>query len=597
MNLQNSCYTIEPFPETQKEESDHLLNWIYAQTTKIIFRYYDPNSLRNNKKHLKENELSLFDELVEFIKNDVPQERRQYFLDNLVYLSGVFYGKLPEAPLTPALVPRLIGAKVFELALRKGYSFIVVLDGLDRLETTPYFREKFNKLIGLTHHLITTPENIGMIILPVTRTNTLRTVLPQNAPYKPNSVKRYMLENISINEVIEKRVEYLKKEVKAIAIKENDESNWPVADWPVHIDKFIVYLDEKIGDGKTIFYKTLIDFFAENRRAQMQTVQLGYMDYIKKFREKLYRLTECLCKAGTLFPVKPYMYYKHKGVMVRECTREHLFDYHLLPSIFLFPYLAFNGNSKHDNIPDIPSLSGLLLGLRILQILDAHERRYEITKKGGKSIDRLKSREVSEILNTLWGIERELVENLIEEFAEYELISVGGDEEFPIAVNRTMHLIYPLPRMKYMLKNILYDVAYLNMCSMRIPLSEKALTHDIPYFVANTFETHGSRGKLIEWIGVEITNTIGLLRLIEALNKIHSDKYKENSSRLSDRQKETINLAVAGISEDEGMFTVMEKLKKSIMYTLLKGILPSVEHGLPMLYSRLKAYHDKWQNL
>jgi hypothetical protein len=128
-----------------------ILHRIYAQATKIIMRYYDPESAEFKQKKIPipaGQSLQLYIERSKF-----PAQHKKGLLDEVEGMRDVFYTKKREEPLSPALVSKSLGRKVFNLARDNGYSYIIVFYGLDRMEATSQHDKRFRSLVNQVANL------------------------------------------------------------------------------------------------------------------------------------------------------------------------------------------------------------------------------------------------------------------------------------------------------------------------------------------------------------------------------------------------------------------------------------------------------------
>lgn len=274
----------------------NLQHWIYAQTTKIILRYYDPGSSLYDVTAPKPIPLNATKHLREFIaKTEMKTKTRKSLEMKLIGMKQVFHSMKRDEALSPDLIPEILAREVTSYAQECGYGLIIVLDGLDRLESIPLAQEKFSNLIFQASSVTHSSNRSGMTFLMVCRTATLDYLEgPNYDPFKNRKSLEHQLMSVPLKEIIERRISYVKKEVSGIGVSRN----WDLSDWDQHLHEFVKYLE--IDD--------LEKTFGSNKRAQVQTIQLNYHQFLSESGKKAYLLTETLMKMGHRWPPKQYVY-------------------------------------------------------------------------------------------------------------------------------------------------------------------------------------------------------------------------------------------------------------------------------------------------
>ena len=114
---------------------------------------------------------------------------------------------------------------------------------------------------------------------------------------------------------------------------------------------------------------------------------------------------------------------------------------------------------------------------------------------------------------------------------EYELLGIKGGE--PLAPDTKNYQPLAMPKATYILSNLLYDIAYLNLCAMRIPINVNFLKPPIPYFKAVSFSDTLNK----DWVEAKLLNSIGIFKLIEYYNLIEKSLFKKQIQKLNGRQR------------------------------------------------------------
>lgn len=526
-------------------ESD-LTHWIYAQITKIIFRYYDPHSELFDRERPKPHTLDLFRPLCDHIGNsELPEAEQAHRYEKLEGFRGVFYSYRTDEPITPELVPLGLGRRVAELAQLQGYAFIVVLDGLDRLDVTTTASTKFERLIHQVMHLSQSHGRSAMTFAAVCRSSTRDALESANVdPFKSKEAREYLIEPVPLSLILDKRAAYLRREVQELASR----YEWNLADWPAHLDDFLTTFDSD----------QLANIFGGNIRAQMQMVQLQYHEYLHQRHEKAYLLTECLAKMGHRYPPRAYLYaIDGAGKWVRRTADRSFFDSRFLPSIFSPPLLRRPEQSELESAHE----HAALLGVRILQLVRAHERNRH------RDADPLYGNELAEICSTIFGYPEELTLSLLEEYGEYEFVALKG-RDFARASSTHYQQIEPLPKLSAVLDKFLFDLTYLALAAMRMPVSCAALAAKPPYLYSGSPDT---RSGLLQWITVKLLNPVALVRLVRAINDSQRGLYAQ---RVHSVRSERVRACLVQ-AERDGMFefpVVMERSVRAQAWAMLESI-------------------------
>ena len=554
-----------------------LMEWLNTQLAKIIFRYYDPNS-RYFKKRVNDLKVDATDALYKYVNDEIrDKELRLILKEDIEIIKKVFQSTWVE-PVRKGLVKKLLGRVLQDYLISNGFSIVYVLDGLDRMEPLPNHENKFNKILNALLGILNSGKIPNCFFLIVTRTNNLFTFRSSRQGNQPtfDEIERE-LKAVSLDKVLIKRLDYIDKEVeklRSVGWYSDSKDQSILNEWPNFLNDFrsFLWMDNLTFDE---YYKSLKQIYDQNRRAQMQTVQCNYSEFLQKKMKRHYILTESLIRAGRIFPPKPYNYILNDGKIVRQLG-DNIFDNHFLPNIFCFPYLV---DKKNNNTYLYKSKHLLLAGMRCIQLVDAHCERMQVAQS---KIDPLKSKELSKILNKLFNYPEDIIIMLIEEFAEYELFFVGGVgvDAPPDSKNYTPK---PMPKMKYIKDNMFNDIAYLNLCSLRIPMNKEILNDsNMPFLKAINSE----KSNIDEWVTIKIINAISMIKLIVHINNKENQLYQNNINKLEKRYIETTRKA-----ELDGMFNVFNK--ESVMKQIGK-ILSSHALNLDYTLEKIEKYINRW---
>lgn len=570
---------VKSFPPT-----NDLIKWIYAQTAKIVLRYYDSRSKYFTTKPIDVSSYPIEQEMSHYIgslPNDLPRSE----LDAWIRMKDVFWGRATEQPLTETLVSEHVARYLFQYFLRQGFKFIVILDGFDKLEATHIASNKFQYLIQSVLHLGSSTEPIGFPLVVVMRTNTLRSFTLGTTYRRFPNTQTFCLGTPELTEIIEKRIVYLTREIKNLAIARG----WPTDDWPKHLEHFVDFL--KSSDDGRNYLDTLNNVFNLNRRAQLQVVQLAYFDYIgilqqeKRIGDKQYRLVEAMCKVGYRYPPRHYQYTSRRGKIERDVGDDLGFDNRFLPSMFSYPVVD-NGDENDFRYTDFD----VLMFLRVTQFVRSHDRNGHATSEQDLAVY-----EVMNFMEWMFGYDRELVKKLIAELIEFEIIfAYGGYSEFERDLSNMR--IGSLPKLYYVLDRYINDIAYLALSLMRAPIGP--FVQSEAQFVAISHADEGA--DLEHWIATKCLNAISAFRLMRDLNQLQKAQFQMNLPVVQSKKKRYPDLLQWFMASNPFEFDAQ---MKSNLFQELSALLAtpigSVGQGtapieIPSIVQAIESYRRVW---
>ncbi len=515
-----------------KEFTPHnnVERWIYAQLAKVVFRYYNSNAHtytdgdREYTKKIDIQEIGLEDELYRYIEVQRRMETRNELDQDFIRMRDVFSGLATEMPLGESLVNHALAQQIFYHLLKNGFSVIVILDGFDRLETTPDAIKKFQKLSREISVLASSSEAIGYTIIFVSRTSTSRHLASSTYRRIP-AANTHELIPPPLEPILQRRIRYIIREVSGLA----KAKNWDLHDWPDHLNNYVKFLD---SSSERIDYKATLEMFGGNRRAQLQVLQLAYLDYLSSEQVRgrkntpQYKLIEIMTKSGFAYPPLHYRYTVEQNRVQRNLGDEVGPDHIFLPSLFSYPFLSEKSNKdfRHTNCD-------LLCGLRILQLVKGREDCVETSE------DRqlLTGQEISQLLKWLFDYDQKMVRKLLVEYVEAELLYVYNESNS--IENDVGNLrIGAMPKLGYVLDEFIKDSSYLALAIMRAPIGPFDSQLDTDRMAGlvrvRRYDRHG--GELIEWIVAKAINSISAYRLVRELNETQKSDYDRRSRKVSD---------------------------------------------------------------
>jgi hypothetical protein len=552
-----------------------LSHWLMSKAVFIVLRYYYPK-----EKRFKD----LFSALDAYISQIEHNEERLLYLENLRNIKEMWLEKKMEEALKPDTVRAPLARYIIDYVINKGFSFIYVLDGFDKVDITPRYEKRFKNLYEKLLNLMDLQTRLGGCYLIVMRTETAESLMESNNQFSNTKYKNFVhehLRHVGISSIIQKRIEYLIQKLPSYA----DQKGWLQMDWETHLRGFERYFSD-VSETPEFeqSLKLMEEIHGKNNRAKVQVLQLLYYDYLTKEKySQQYKLIEFLCKAGFLFPPRMYRYEKleHEMTVVAHLR---LFDNLFFPTIFHFPYPP---NYNWDKLPF--SGSYLLANLRIIQITRACWERNKTQSKKERCFA-LSASKLFHLCNVLFGYDSKIISKLLEEFTEYNVIRLIGNAL--ITPNRfENYLIEFLPKLNAMYNSnrtgISHDIAYLNMCAMRTLVNKEILNKEIsggtiPFFKAISFD--GS--NITDWTRAKILNVVSLYRLIKKANDLERRDVEKKKKSLYKTEEDILSF--------DPLFNYPNELKNSILKQIGNVIRDMPEERKKSISSALNVYRDSW---
>lgn len=579
---------------------NNLPNWIAAQATKVLIRYYDKNQKSRKPGSKPPIEIDFIEHLKSFVRDKYSddQKRQDKLADTVVEMMRVFRDQEYEKLFSEDLVPSVLGNEVMRYAREMGYSIIVVLDGLDRLDVTRAAKDKFDWLCRQVDQIGKAYESLGYALLVVSRTKTLNsTHCIFSDPYRQNNQRCMRTGTADLTEIVSRRINIIQSEVASHAAK----LQWDLNDWPTHILEFEQRLTQK-GESNS-YLAGLSQYLGEERRAQMQMVQYDYMDYLESKHSRAYVLIEYLTKAGKRYPPCYYSYQKDNDEnWIHAGNAEPTpFDSKFFPTIFSFPRL-YDGTIDNPTHPHL-----IIAGLRIAQVLKGFaELLAEVDNP--QVHDHIVAYELAAICQKMFDYPKSIIYLMLEEFAEFGLVDLNGGN-FPLPNNPDQYKIVVTPKLRYLIETIIYDIAYLNLAAMRTPVARDVVSrekHTHTYFRAESLDgkrqSIGKDGFISDWIFTKVVNSVGLLRVVRYINTAQKSVYREKLPSLEGRERIIFDKALRGIGQEKiGIFDVAKEMENRIIAQIDSALMRYVQDrgttALVSLAKRIASHFTKWDGV
>jgi hypothetical protein len=495
-------------------DNSNLQHWIYAQTTKLVLRYYCQDS--NLAKALPpENLLDCVQALRTYVDEtaqlgETVRLSRAEIVENLL---NVFVKNTSDESVTPSLIPEPVSRHIWTHAVSQGYSFIVAIDGLDRLESSLSSGSKFDSLVRGLGAILSAAENSACLLIVACRQKTAQQLSGrQTGPFNSSRPTLYRITVPNFEEILGARLKFIEKYLRREEVCRATGVDGSLA----------VAL---LGDFQRSLESDIAQFkmFGQNLRAAVQALQLRHEEFTTFGPDHHhYRWVESVMRSGWRFPPKLSQYTpgrSNENPFDFNSTSELTFDNRLLPSIFAYPYLPWGSKPKAK-----PDFEYSMLGVRILQLVNAADSlQREQTAESSVTINI-----VMDLISTLFPkYSGNITLALMRDLIEFDVIDADNVSTSPSNLPGIDSLVHLTPKGRFILEHCLTDVAYLGMSAMRLPMDARMLSRsseDVPaIFVA---KPHLSESKadsggriLVEWVQAKAINSINFVKLLDFVDE------------------------------------------------------------------------------
>lgn len=497
-----------------------VIGWVHAQVAKVLLRYYDESSdYATRSPRLKHGFYHyLYSWLEE--QGEVIGRNKQDLLEKLMRMHSAFCKRGSDEDISPALCSSPICQELYRYArLERKLSFIVVFDGFDRLDRDMLQRARFRQLEQQLQPLMVNKPAHGAVFVFVTRNGTFDSLLASH-PYRNVESQRFRIQSPEFDKILDRRLD---------ALDEWLSDNVDDGIDPQHkyracetLRNFRSDVNMKRADGD---YSSTMEALGCNNRARAQVIQLYFQEFCQRKQKFGYRLIEHMVKAGFVFPPVSYRHEVVDDRIEATSTGEFFYDSRFLPLLSRPPVPSRKGGRDElDN--RYYSIEAILLQVRILQILTL----WSDTVRENSNLGNLTIGEISDAMQILFRFDEKIVRSCVYELECFEVLSIrresafGNDSEFD-----TMSL---LSKTKHLLDRIIFDIAYLNLCGMRllVPigfLKECELLKVATLPRASDNERKGRRIR--RWIAAKITNSLIVAALVLAVNRKQEEAFMQKT--------------------------------------------------------------------
>jgi hypothetical protein len=540
-----------------------LTHWLLASMVRIIFRNYYKNPAFSEFDDIA-------DTVIKIIRKDfVDSEWQHKVIGELIYVVKSYQRRL-HACIDELSIDKLLANILIDFTIKKGYSFIYIIDNLDILQTSIIYKNNFEYIIKNLNQLLGYGTRIGGCFVILCSNSLLQYI--NYTGYLPTAPIHYFVHkeigNIPFKNITQKRLDAISYYSEKIAHLDKSIINERIAN-------FIQYLMEisESDNLDDLFYK-LDNLYGPNQRAKINFLQLCYYNSLK--HGKKYQLLEEMCRAGFRYPPAIYSY-EYERDKLRRTYANNLFANVFVPNIFRFP---FNKNFPGNKIP--PSRTYMLMGIRIIQLL----LKYNYSLDKGTVI--LLNELIDELTN-LFDYKKDIMMNFIAELCEYNYIEIIGNQllfyddygrNARIIIKPVINALFTQQQYddKWLHGNIINNIAYLNMSSMRVLVNKKCLQGELPLFKALSLSDESI--PMRSWVGWKIANAISMYRLIKKANELE-EKYLSRIKKIS-------------INEYRPLFAFTDSMKHHLINQINSMLNQVNERDKELIYKFLLHYSEKW---
>lgn len=525
---------------------DDMYSWVFAQIAKIVFRYYDASSVRYKSRPGTVSDFSKH--LSEWIQEqDVTPPLKLRWEEALVQMKQVFC-RDHDRGISAEFCVTTLCEEVYNYAKKCGLSFIIVLDGFDRLEGNEDEPDRFEKIKRGVIKLLSEYEKLGCIFVVTTRVLTFASVQTVNPFSTINANNRYFVEASPIDKIFGARIEAIIKEIEDLR---STLPQWAQENWAQRIREFEVEILSSAADTESL--SSIEAALSHNNRAKTQIIRLRFQDFLQRKTFQGYQLLEHMTRGGMRYPPLIFSYARNGSSTAGTISTPTTFDNYFLPIISRPPLLQAPHIGNDD---DWLQMGSILHGIRMLQIVDAHDSLIKSSE--GARIDRITIGELSDVLYALFKYSKEQTVIFCRELEQYEVFRFT--ERAPANRRSNITMLTGYPKLRFLLTRCLGDLAYINLCAMRCRVAKDAL--DTPELFRPAFIDYDEARSLPRWVIRKIVNSVSLLAAMTFINDRQRRQFAvdQGPRMLHGRMKTTIERAIK-----LGMFRLVEELTPRVL--------------------------------
>jgi hypothetical protein len=500
----------------KREDHISLIDWIRYKICRIIYRYYNLDSVNNHGRQFTVNLSSNNENMIDVLK--------KHYSDRLPLMKNIddYETELRNCSTTDKPIPVKVSDNCFETLYNhcicnENMSFIIMIDGLDQLSLDHTREQVFIERSREVKTLLEEHFLLGSILCSI-RHNTYVSNFKDIAFNRDTQL--YFVDYVEPIAIWKRKKSYLLSE-EALKGQTEMASALRSGDWhktayilDTFLENLMAYtynslkLDEFLFESKMDSTTAVFDFFKElfgddNRlifRAVISIIDLLlYYQNVHKLSDdisagKRYLVSEALMvPSGSAYYQSMYSYNydkEQKKIYHKREDKRPIFK-----NAFNFPDIDLPENQYEKNL--------ILLGVRLLQFL--------------KFNSEAKRHAVLTYLNDFFDYDRIYSDVIIEEYLDYGFIKKTATNK--IAITKTG---------KYLLSSLIYNHTYLNFVSHSTPLPYSYL--DNKKFVLKRIDDPEFAAYLI----LNAVNFYLHVRKVEGLEEVEFNLRVKKNSELKD---------------------------------------------------------------
>lgn len=505
-----------------KSFDNDLVGWYLAQITKVLLRYYDKRSERSTKQQKYRH--GFYDYLLSYIEahHSWSDARKSEKVTKLEAMAAAFMGKDDDRQITPSWCPSDLCQQLAKYArVECGLSFVVVFDGFDRLDRDRFHTDRYNQIQAGVTQLTSDSLSHGAAFVVVSR-RLFTKIRSQPDPFHSRIKQHFRVASPNFEEIFNRRLAVLQDELKNGRIPRHSSDEQLNA-----LSILNDFENEKLFENE--INQQLIHSMENNNRAKVQIIQLLFQEFCSRESRGGYRIIEHMIKAGMSYPPILYIYEEIDGKVHAHLTPHYVYDSRFLP-LLTRPPIPGSPDNPLNIKADRYRPETVLIGIRILQILNVWNSSF----RNGNNFEPLTVREICEILEELFGYDPSISENAIYELECFETVLI--DRKMFGNYESNFDTVKILPKADHLLGRFAFDLAYLNLCGMRL-ITREGFHKNHSFLQSASLDERTMPGtshsdRLKKWINAKVRNSITTAALLIALNAQQRINLGEPDGRL-----------------------------------------------------------------
>lgn len=468
---------------------DNIGDWFFAQTMKVVLRYYDPTSACYNSNNFP---VALYDHL----REDAPVE----LIPQLEGLRDTFMREA-ESDISPSR-SQAFATKAFHYTRRQDVSFIFAIDGFDLLSRDRESTERFRRLQKSVGRFLSLTPPDGVAIVVCTRNTSYQQFLQAYQAFgNERKTIKHSVGTPPVAAVIARRMDAIKNSAMGSRfLGYSPKVTERIRDLAFRFGEAINASEPAVNLGQVVPSR------APNLRAVMQALACIFFSFATRDSAIGYRIIEQLLKARMRFPPLPFRIARAKRlyeVRMHERAPIHRYDGFFAPNIF-FPSDADFIDTRSRPDPEFWTRR-ISLQFRILRELCDVTGRISCAS----FVVRFSERHEEDFSFVLANID--MLENFhcIESSEEYSENDEDLDKRFISVTSHGRNVVF----------RFCLDPAFLNLSMFRIPVSNSLFKSRLVQYASISREPGRNTRKMMphglgSWVEAKIVNSLYLYSLL-----------------------------------------------------------------------------------